>query len=149
MLPPSSDVRKSKATSSSDLAHRRRLVKITPHRTVRSHYSLTQTGRSGNALCTIVHSAQPRNRSSRRSRGLVPCEPLDCELDQLAQPGAASLEVRNDRVSHARLPEAPQVPLDAGDRRFAVRLAAEESLDVVSHLDEIFGAHAATPSCLG
>src|SRR5215467_15980619 len=73
-------------------------------------------------------------------------ETLDRELDQRTQPGAASLEVSDDRVAHARLPEAAQVVLDGGDGGVAVRLGAEERLDVVGHLDEILRAHAASLS---
>src|SRR5262245_5024862 len=45
----------------------------------------------------------------------------------------------DDGAAHARLPEAANVVLDAGYGGGAVRLGAEEGLDVVGHLHEAFG----------
>src|SRR5262245_1097505 len=93
---------------------------------------------STGAIATFTACTSAIRAPMRRSIELLR-DALDGEPGELAQAFAAGLQVRHDRLAHARLPEALDVVLDAGDGCGAIRLGAEEGLDVVGHLHEASG----------
>ena len=61
--------------------------------------------------------------------------------DALARLKAAGIDVREDRVAHARLPEFLQVRRNVRLGLLAIGHAFEELADLVGHLDQVVRIH--------